>query len=84
VTARAAVQPRAGAGDLVRRVWGDSRARAVIVYGALVVACAVAAYYALFSQFAVYDDQVNVVQARYAGRGTSLLFVPGDGPRRLP
>ena len=57
MTARAAVQPRAGAGDLVRRVWGDSRARAVIVYGALVVACAVAAYYALFSQFAVYDDE---------------------------
>lgn len=35
-------------------------------------------------QFAVYDDQVNVVQARYAGRATSLLFVPGDGPRPLP
>lgn len=35
-------------------------------------------------QFAVYDDQVNVVQARYAGRATSLLFVPGDAPKRLP
>ena len=35
-------------------------------------------------QFAVYDDQVNVVQAEYGGRKTSLLFVPGDGPKRLP
>ncbi len=35
-------------------------------------------------QFRVYDDQVNIVQAEYGGRKTSLLFVPGDGPKRLP
>jgi len=35
-------------------------------------------------QFRVYDDQVNVVQVAYDGRRTSLLFVPGDGPKRLP
>ena len=35
-------------------------------------------------QFGVYGDQVNVVQAEYGGRKTSLLFVPGDGPKRLP
>jgi hypothetical protein len=35
-------------------------------------------------QFAVYDDQVNVVQIDHAGRRASLLFVPGDGPKRLP
>ncbi|HSU16921.1 DUF6702 family protein [Longimicrobium sp.] len=35
-------------------------------------------------QFSVYDDQVNVVQAAYGGRSTSLLFVPGDEAKRLP
>jgi len=35
-------------------------------------------------QFAVYDDQVNVVQVDHEGRRGSLLFVPGDGPRRFP
>jgi hypothetical protein len=35
-------------------------------------------------QFSVYDDQVNVVQVDAGGRRASLLFVPGDGPRRLP
>lgn len=34
--------------------------------------------------FDVYDDQVNVVRARYSGRARSLLFTPGDAPRRLP
>lgn len=32
----------------------------------------------------MFSDQVNVVQARYGGRRVSLLFVDGDGPRRLP
>lgn len=35
-------------------------------------------------QFAVYDDQVNVVQVDDRGHKTSLLFVPGDGPKPLP
>lgn len=35
-------------------------------------------------QFSVYDDQVNVVQATYGGRSVNLLFVAGDGPKRLP
>ena len=35
-------------------------------------------------QFGVYDDQVNVLQADVAGRRASLLFVPGDGAKRLP
>jgi hypothetical protein len=35
-------------------------------------------------QFAVYDDQVNVVQVEDGGRKTTLLFVPGDGPKPLP
>jgi hypothetical protein len=34
-------------------------------------------------QMELYDDQVNVVQTRYAGQSVSLLFLPGDGPRRL-
>lgn len=32
----------------------------------------------------VFSDQVNVVQANYGGRRVSLLFVPGDPPKRLP
>lgn len=32
----------------------------------------------------LFDDQVNVVQASYGGRRVSLLFVPGDNPKRLP
>jgi hypothetical protein len=35
-------------------------------------------------QFSVYDDQVNVVQAAYGSRSVSLLFVRGDGPKRIP
>jgi hypothetical protein len=32
----------------------------------------------------LFGDQVNVVQASYGGRRVSLLFVPGDNPKRLP
>jgi len=32
----------------------------------------------------LFSDQVNVVQASYGGRRVSLLFVPGDDPKRLP
>ena len=35
-------------------------------------------------QFAVYDDQVNVVQVESGGRRSTLLFVPGDGAKRIP
>jgi hypothetical protein len=35
-------------------------------------------------QFAVYDDQVNVVQVDDGRRRASLLFVPGDGAKRIP
>lgn len=35
-------------------------------------------------QMELYDDQVNVVQSRYANQSVSLLFLPGDGPRKLP
>jgi hypothetical protein len=31
-----------------------------------------------------FGDQVNVVRARYGARTTTLLFLPGDGPKRLP
>jgi hypothetical protein len=31
-----------------------------------------------------FGDQVNVVRASYGGRTATLLFVPGDGPKRLP
>jgi hypothetical protein len=31
-----------------------------------------------------FDDQVNIVQARYGGRSASLLFSAGDGPKPLP
>jgi len=31
-----------------------------------------------------YDDQINIVQASYAGRKESLLFARGDGLKRLP
>ncbi len=31
-----------------------------------------------------YDDQINIVQASYAGRRESLLFARGDGLKRLP
>ena len=31
-----------------------------------------------------FPDQVNVVRARYGARAVNLLFLPGDGPRRLP
>jgi hypothetical protein len=32
----------------------------------------------------LFSDQVNVVQAKYPGHQQSLLFVPGDDPKRLP
>jgi hypothetical protein len=31
-----------------------------------------------------FGDQVNVVRATYGRRTVTLLFVPGDGPKRLP
>jgi len=31
-----------------------------------------------------FDDQVNIVQARYAGRAVTLLFTAGDGPKPFP
>ena len=31
-----------------------------------------------------FSDQVNLVQASYGGRKTSLLFTAHDGPRSLP
>ncbi len=31
-----------------------------------------------------FPDQVNVVRARYGTRTVNLLFLTGDGPRRLP
>lgn len=31
-----------------------------------------------------FSDQVNIVQARHAGRSTSLLFTATDGPKALP
>lgn len=31
-----------------------------------------------------FGDQVNVVRARYGRRTATLLFLPGDGPKRLP
>jgi len=31
-----------------------------------------------------FDDQVNVVQAQYAGHAVTLLFAAGDGPKPLP
>ena len=34
--------------------------------------------------FERYRDQVNIVQAAYDGRRESMLFTPGDAPRRLP
>jgi hypothetical protein len=34
--------------------------------------------------FDLYADQINIVQAAYEGRRTSLLFTNGDGAKRLP
>jgi hypothetical protein len=34
--------------------------------------------------FDVYEDQINIVQARYEGRHVSLLFSRGDPPKPLP
>ena len=31
-----------------------------------------------------FGDQVNVVRASYGGRAATLLFLPGEGPKRLP
>jgi hypothetical protein len=35
-------------------------------------------------QMELYEDQVNVLQSSAGGRQTSLLFLPGDGPKPLP
>jgi len=34
--------------------------------------------------FDLYEDQINIVQARYEGRRVSLLFSRGDPPKPLP
>ena len=31
-----------------------------------------------------FDDQVNLVRARYGGRSVTLVFVGGDAPKALP
>ena len=35
-------------------------------------------------QFALYDDQVNVVQAGTAQSRKTMMFVPGDRPKPIP
>ena len=35
-------------------------------------------------QMELHDDQVNVLQSRYAGQSVSLLFLPGDNAKSLP
>jgi hypothetical protein len=34
-------------------------------------------------QMELHDDQVNVLQAKFAGKSVSLLFLPGDGLKAL-
>jgi hypothetical protein len=34
--------------------------------------------------FDKYRDQINIVQATYDGRRTSMLFTDGEGEKRLP
>ena len=34
--------------------------------------------------FDLYSDQINIVQAAYAGKKVNLLFTRGDGFKRLP
>ena len=34
--------------------------------------------------FERFRDQINIIQAQYEGRRESMLFAPGDAPRRLP
>jgi len=34
--------------------------------------------------FDLYDDQINIVQASYGGKKTSMLFTRGDRARRIP
>jgi len=33
---------------------------------------------------ALFSDQVNIVRATYGGAPQSMLFVPGDGAKRIP
>jgi hypothetical protein len=35
-------------------------------------------------QFALYEDQVNVVQAGTASSRKTMMFVPGDRPKPIP
>ena len=42
---------------LVSRHWRRPRLEAILVYTVLIVLCALAAYWLMFSQFAVYDDE---------------------------
>ncbi|MDQ3242868.1 MAG: hypothetical protein M3Q09_04000 [Gemmatimonadota bacterium] len=34
--------------------------------------------------FDMFDDQINIVQASYGGKKTSMLFTRGDRARRIP
>ena len=34
--------------------------------------------------FDLYDDQINIVQASYGGRKSTLLFTPGDRAKAIP
>ena len=56
---------------LARGLPGSPRTRAALVYGGLALVGLVAAYYALFSRFAVYDDEGSLLTPLKA-------FVDGD------
>jgi hypothetical protein len=83
---RSTVELRDPTGRIIPLIWDSARTEGDIILLSLhgMVASglrAVSVRQAM--QMELYDDQVNLLQAKVAGRIISLLFLPGDGLKAL-
>jgi hypothetical protein len=83
---RSTVELRDPSGRIVPLLWDSARTEGDIVLVSLhgMVASGLrGASVRQAMQMELYDDQVNVLQAKVAGGSISLLFLPGDGLKAL-
>lgn len=85
--ARQSLRITSGAGRLVPLEWRRARLDGTVTYLVFTAALPAGLRGARIEQGMLmerFPDQVNVVQVRTPRRTTSLLFLPGQGPKAVP